>query len=170
MIIKKYTVELKDGKSHPHTFETVKDALREIGVSRIGKIEEINREEEVSETLIDKRNVAVIARRTDAEIEVSHKSGHAPTFTRPALTKVFERMTVLELGETKVLESNLSAIGRYENNLNKEWATNAKEYEWVLYHTKGKVLTIEEANAKYKELEKLSPKEGNLTYMSKAKI
>ena len=55
MIIKKYTVALKDGKYHPHTFETVKDALREIGISKISKIEEINKEEEVSETIIDKR-------------------------------------------------------------------------------------------------------------------
>ena len=73
-------------------------------------------------------------------------------------TKVFERMTLLELGETKVLESTLSAIGRYEDNLNKEWKTDSKEYEWVLYHTKGNSLTMEAAIAKYKDLDKVYTK------------
>ena len=121
MFIKKYKVITKEGKAHSQLFETVKDALKEIGVSKIGKIEELSVKEEVSDTLIDRKNVAIIARRTDAEIEASDKSGHSPTFTRPALTKVFEGMTLLELGEDKVLESSLSAFGRFESNMNKDW-------------------------------------------------
>jgi D-alanyl-D-alanine carboxypeptidase len=169
MFIKKYKVITKEGKAHSQLFETVKDALKEIGVSKIGKIEELSVKEEVSDTLIDRKNVAIIARRTDAEIEASDKSGHSPTFTRPALTKVFEGMTLLELGEDKVLESSLSAFGRFESNMNKDWKDNDRGYEWVLYHRKGKVLTIEQARAKYKDLDKLTTKEGALTYLNKGK-
>jgi hypothetical protein len=170
MYIKKYKVITKEGKVNSKLFETVKDAIKEVGSSKIQKIEEVNVKEEVSETLIDRKNAVVIARKNNQEIEASLSSGHSPTLTRPALTKVFEGMTVLELGEDKVLESSISAIGRFERNTNKDWKFDDMEYEWVIYHTRGKVLTIEEARAKYKELDKLTTKEGSITYFSKGKI
>jgi hypothetical protein len=170
MYIKKYKVITKDGRTNSQLFETVKDALKEISASKIQKIEEVSVSEEVSETLIDRKNVVVIARKTNAEIDASNKSGHSLTFTRPALTKVFEGMTVLELGEDKILESSLSAIGRFEKNMHKDWNADDRGYEWVLYHKKGKTLTIEEARAKYKDLDKLVAKEGVITYLNKGKI
>lgn len=170
MYIKKYKVITKEGKANSQLFETVKEAIKQIGAAKIQKIEEVSVKEEVSDTLIDRKNIAIIARKNNQEIEASLSSGHSPTFTRPALTKVFEGMTVLELGEDKVLESSLSAIGRFERNMNKDWKFDDKEYEWVIYHNRGKVLTIEEARAKYRDLDKLVAKEGVITYLNKGKV
>lgn len=169
MIIKKYKVIQKDGKSAPHLFESVSDALRTISATKIKKIEEVNYEEEVSETTIDKKNFILISRKTDKEIEHSNNSGYAATYSRPALTKVFKSMPVLEVGETLVLESKISAIGRYDNVSIKNWGEDNKEWEWAVYHLKGNILTIDEAKKKYGDFDKALGRDGTIVYTPKLK-
>lgn len=169
MIIKKYKVIQKDGKSAPHLFESVSDAVRTISATKIKKIEEVNYEEEVAENSIDKRNFVLISRKTDKEIEHSNNSGYAATYSRPALTKAFKGMYVLEVGETKVLESKLSGIGRYDNTSMKNWGEDNKEWEWAIYHLKGNILTIDDAKAKYGDFDKALGRDGVIVYTPKLK-
>lgn len=168
MTIKKYKVITKDGKSHPTLFDTVSEAIKTVGAGKILKVEERSIKEEVSESSIDKKNVIVIA-RTNKELQISNTTNHAATLNRPVLTKVFDGMTVLELGEDKVLESKVNTIGTFEKNRHKDW-DDGKDYQWVLYHYKGNILTLEEAFAKYKDLDKFPTKEGAITYFNKGKI
>ena len=117
--------------------------------------------------MIDKKNAIVIARKTDEELEKSNTTGESAVYNRPTLTKVFDGMTVLEVGKDKVLESTLKAIGTFNKDIHKGYDTFEKDYQWVLYHFKGSFLTIEQATEKYKELETTTLKEGTITYMSK---
>ena len=167
MKIKKFKVIKKDGKAYPQLFDTIKDALREIGSSNITKLEEVFYDEQVSEITIDKKNVVVIARKKNEELEKSQKTGTAPVYNRPVLTKVYEGMTILELGEDKVLESKLVSIGTFNKDIHKGYDLTEKEYGWVLSHLSGVYLTVEEATKKYRELENLTTKENTIIYMSK---
>lgn len=169
MIIKKYKVITKEGKSHPTLFDTISDAVKTVGAAKIKKIEERDFKEEVSEISIDRKNVIVIG-RTNKDLERSQLKREAVVFNRPVLTKVFEGMTVLELGDDKVLESKLYSIGTFDKKIHKDWDSDGKEYQWVLYHLNAKTLTLEDAFAKYKDLEKHIAKDGTITYMSKGRL
>jgi hypothetical protein len=68
MFIKKYKVVTKDGKNAPQLFDSIKDALKTVGASKIKKLEEVNYEEEISDTSIDKRNFVLISRKTNEEV------------------------------------------------------------------------------------------------------
>jgi len=170
MYIKKYKVITKDGKAVSQLFETIKDALHHVGTDKVQKIEELNLEEEMKDTLVDRRNLIIIARKSNTELEFSDKTNQSLTYSRPMLTKVFNGMTILEVGEDKVLESNLSVIGRYDRGIQRVWEVgDEKDWEWVLYHKKGKFLTVEEATSKYGDLDKAMGKIGTISYINKAK-
>lgn len=170
MLIKKYRIISKDGKVNPQLFESIKDGLKTVGAKNISKIEEVSYEEETAESSIDKKLLIVIPRKNNNEINVSNASGQSATLNRPALTKVFSGMTILEIGDDKVLESTLYMIGRYDANAHKTWKDDDKDWEWVLYHKKGKILTFEEMKNKFGEFDKIDGKCGNITYVSKLKI
>ena len=170
MNIKSYKVILKDGKSYPHLFYSVKDALKTVGATKIQKLQEVIEKVEVSETSIDRKAVAVIARRDNKEVDISDTTFQAATYNRPLLTKVFEGMTLLEVGEDVVLESKINSMGVFNNSLQSKYEpdiSDGKEYQWVIYHIKGHKLTVEEARKKYKELETTTLKEGMVTYIRK---
>ena len=171
MYIKKYKViEKRDGKVNSQLFESIKDAVKVVGAANIQKLEEVNYEEEVSESSLDKKLMVVVARKSNDELTISEKSGYTATVSRPMLTKVFNGMTILEVGEDKILESSLSMIGRYDKNAHKVWNSDAREWEWIMYHKKGKTLSLVEAKTKYGDLERLVGRDGAISYVSKLKM
>jgi hypothetical protein len=170
MHIKKYKVITKDGKAIGQLFDTIKDALNHVGTSSVQKIEELNLEEDTNDSLIDKRNIILISRKSNEELESSDKTNQSLTYSRPMLTKVFNGMIVLEVGEDKILESSLSVMGRFDSGIQRVWKNDTdKPWEWVLYHKKGKYLTPEEATAKYGDIDSYLGKEGVIVYMPKSK-
>jgi hypothetical protein len=82
---------------------------------------------------------------------------------------VFVGMPILEVGVDTILESTVSMIGRYDKNAHKGWDVDGKEWEWVLYHKRGNVLSIEEAKKKYGDFDKALGRDGVISYTPKLK-
>jgi len=170
MLVKKYRLITKDDRVFPQLFDNVKDAIASAGTAGIKKLEEVNFDDEESEGVVDPKTYVIISRENNAEVINSDKTGYAVSVNRPVLTRVFQNMPVLEVGEDMVLESKLSVIGRYDKRLHKAWDGSGKDWGWVLYHPKGKMLTIEEAKAKYGDFDSHLGKDGSVTYAMRAKL
>lgn len=169
MLVKKYKLILKNGKAFPKLFDTVKDAIASAGTEGILKLEEVNHKEDVSDEKIDTRIFAIVSRETNAEVVKSDSSGYAVTVNRPALTRVYQNMPLIEVGEDFVVESTLTTIGRYDRRLHKVWDGDGKDWEWVLYHTRGKKLTIDEAKKKYGNFDEQLGRDGAISYGMKTR-
>jgi hypothetical protein len=78
MINKLYKVQLKDGKTVPTLYQSVGDAIKAHGASKIDKIHEVIAKKDASQEVAKSKDlVLVLSSRDDNDLELSLKCGYA---------------------------------------------------------------------------------------------
>lgn len=149
MKLKKIKVILKSGMTHPQLYDTAGQAVKEVGISNIAKMEEVN--VDVPKKYghsYNKDEMLVISKRSNEDLEKSLQCGYTVTYNKPSLEKVYEGMTVLETSEDRVLMGKFVALRSWDPAVHKDYIPPGyrpdKDWEWAIYNKDSQILNRSE--------------------------
>jgi hypothetical protein len=166
--MKLFKIELKSGKACSEVFETPQNAIKKFGISNISKFIEFHTKDVVVKST-DKGTAVVLSGRSLEDLNISKRCGYMVSYNRPNPDKVKAGLTMLELSDDFVLETEITSIERYDRNLHKEWKITeaykpGEEWDWTIYHKNSTIITRAEAESKWG---KLSGVQGGIGYAYK---
>jgi hypothetical protein len=149
-------IELKSGKACSEVFETTQNAIRKYGIANISKFIEFHTKDVVVKSN-DKGSAVVLSGRSFEDLNISKRCGYMVSYNRPNPDKVKPGLTMLELSDEFVLETEITSIQRYDKSLHKEWNSitpfkPGEEWDWVIYHRNSTIIPRAEAETKWGKL------------------
>lgn len=154
--MKLFKIELKSGKACSEVFETPQTAIRKYGIANISKFIEFHTKDVVAKSN-EKGTAVVLSGRSLEDLNISKRCGYMVSYNRPNPDKVKAGLTMLELSNEFVLETEITSIEKYDKNLHKEWKNitpfkPGEEWDWAIHHKNSTIITREEAESKWGKL------------------
>jgi hypothetical protein len=145
MKLKKFKVILKSGISHPTLFDTVGQAIKEVGVKNVAKLEEVeDPKAKKSSTQFSGDEMLVISKRSNEDLDKSLKCGYTVTYNKPNLDKVYRGMTILETSEDRVLIGKFKDLTNWDPAVHKDYIPPGyrpdKDWEWAIFNTDAQIV------------------------------
>jgi hypothetical protein len=169
---KLYKVQLKDGKTIQTLYQSVGDAVKAHGASKIDKIHEVIAKKDANQDVAKSKDlVLVLSSRNDDDLDLSMNCGYAVTYNCPSYRKIFKGMKYLEVSENYVLEGEIIKLNKFDMKVHQDWAAiipkhSDKIWKWAIFHTKSVMISRADAETKYG---KISGVQGGIGYINLAK-
>lgn len=167
---KAFKITLHDGRVIDKLFPTLQDAIKELGVKNIKKVEEVNIKKSSTAVTPSKDSALVISMRSEEDLQLSLSCGYAVTYNCPASNRIFPGMKYFETSENTVLEGEIVKLAKYDSLVHHHWKGPGfkpdKVWKWAIFHKNSKIITKEEAEAKYG---KIPGVQGGIGYLDLSK-
>jgi len=154
--MKLFKIELKSGKACSEVFETPTQAIKKYGIANIAKFIEFHTKDVVAK-ITEKDSAVVLSGRSLEDLNISKRCGYMVSYNRPNPDKVKAGLTMLELSDEFVLETEITSIEKYDKSLHKEWSSitpfkPGEEWDWAIYHKNSNIIPRAEAETKWGKL------------------
>jgi len=150
---KAFKITLKEGQVSEKLFATVQDAIKEFGVKNIAKIDEVTIKKSSTAVTPSRDSALVISMRSEADLKLSMDCKYAVTYNCPSYKRIFPGMKYFETSEKFVLEGEIVKLAKYDSLIHHHWKGPGfkpdKTWKWAIFHSNAKIITREEAEAKY---------------------
>ena len=167
---KAFKITLQDGRVIDKYFSTVQDAIKELGVKNIKKVDEVTIKKSNTTVVPAKDSALVISMRSDNDLQLSLSCCYAVTYNCPSYKRIFPGMKYFETSENNVLEGEIVKLAKYDSLLHHHWKGPGfkpdKVWKWAIFHKNSKIITKEEAEAKYG---KIPGVQGGIGYLDLSK-
>jgi len=139
MKLKKLKVVLKTGSTYKTLFDSVSEAVKKVGAPNIGKIVEVNVDDnDKYGNKSNKEEVLVISRRTNDDLDKSLAVGYTVSYNKPNLDKAFEGMKVFEISPDRVLIGTFVGVRSWDPNIHKDFIPPGykpdEDWQWAIYN------------------------------------
>lgn len=162
-----YQVVLSNGSIPTDLYKTRQEAVR-AHRGNISKLVEVV-PKATKKTKIDMSSVEalLISKRSNDDLKTSLDCGYAVTYNCPRRDRLYEGMRYLEVSDEQVLEAEVVRIEKYEKGVHHHWKGPGyrpdKEWEWAIYHKRGRILDRKASEKKYNN--PLKGTQGGISYI-----
>ena len=167
---KAFKITLQDGRVIDKYFSTVQDAIKELGLKNIKKVDEVSIKKTNASVIPAKDTALVISMRSEDDLKLSLSCGYAVTYNCPSYKRIFPGMKYFETSEHHVLEGEIVKLAKYDSLLHHHWKGPGfkpdKVWKWAIFHKNSKIISKEEAEAKYG---KIPGVQGGIGYLDLSK-
>lgn len=161
-------ITLHDGRVIDKYYSTLQDAIRELGLKNIKKVDEVTIKK--SRVVPSKDSALVISMRSDEDLQLSLSCGYAVTYNCPASNRIFPGMKYFETSENNVLEAVIVKLAKYDSLVHHHWKGPGfrpnRTWKWAIFHNNSRIISREEAESIYG---KMPGVQGGIGYLDLSK-
>lgn len=162
-----YQVVLLNGSLSSEVYKTRQDAVRAHRGNISKLVEVVPKTTKRTKTDMSSIEALLISKRSNDDLVTSLECGYAVTYNCPKRDRLYEGMRYLEVSDEQVLEAEVVRIEKYEKGVHHHWKGPGyrpnKEWEWAIYHKRGKIIDRRAAEKKYNN--PLKGTQGGISYI-----
>jgi hypothetical protein len=162
-----YQVVLLNGSISSELYKTRQDAVRSHRGNISKLVEVVPRTTKKTKVDMSSVEALLISKRSNDDLVTSLDCGYAVTYNCPKRDRLYDGMRYLEVSDEQVLEAEVIRIEKYEKGVHHHWKGPGykpdKEWEWAIYHKRGRIIDRRTAEKKYNN--PLKGTQGGISYI-----
>lgn len=162
-----YQVVLLNGSISSELYKTRQDAVRSHRGNISKLVEVVPRTTKKTKVDMSSVEALLISKRSNDDLVTSLDCGYAVTYNCPKRDRLYDGMRYLEVSDEQVLEAEVIRIEKYEKGVHHHWKGPGykpdKEWEWAIYHKRGRIIDRRTAEKKYDN--PLKGTQGGISYI-----